>query len=312
MIPFPELKSRVILAPLAGITDLPFRMLCRQYGAGMCFTEMISANAVARGNKATLNLFQLTEEDRPIGLQLFGQNTENIVLAAKMFMNDVDCIDFNLGCPAAKIIRQGAGSALLKRLSKIEEIMSSLTGVSSVPVTAKIRSGINKNKIIAVEIAKICEKAGASAVTVHARTQVQGYTGKADWDVIKDVVNNVSIPVIGNGDVVSPETCKKMLDETGCRYAMIGRAAAGNPFLFQQCNDYLSNGVYKKVTSEERIGAFFKYLELAEKYGCCEVNSLRQHAQLFTKGIIGASKARFKLNRAKTAEDIKECFRELA
>ncbi|MBT5021391.1 tRNA dihydrouridine synthase DusB [Candidatus Woesearchaeota archaeon] len=303
----PKFKSPALLAPLAGYTDAAFRVLCRHYGCGLAVTEMISANALSRENKATIKLIDVDHEDSPRCVQLFGQNTENLVKAAKYCMDsfDIEMIDLNFGCPASKIIRQGAGSALLERPAKVKEIVESVVGCVSVPVSCKIRSGISRQKINAVKIGQVCEEAGASLLTVHARTQKQGYTGKADWNVIKDVVNAVDIPVSGNGDVCTVKDFERMVSETGCSYVMIGRGAMGNPFLFKQINDYLKNGKYESITVEDRFKMFNEYYDLALEFGL-GLKSVKLHAQTFTKGITGATKFRHLLTSAKSFEEIKE------
>ncbi|PIN87059.1 tRNA dihydrouridine synthase DusB [Candidatus Woesearchaeota archaeon CG10_big_fil_rev_8_21_14_0_10_44_13] len=301
---FPKLTSKTIMAPMAGITDVAFRLLCRRYGAGMCFTEMISANALARLNSRTLDMLDTCREERPIGIQLFGQNTDSLIKSAEYLKENCVCdvIDFNLGCPASKIIKQGAGSALLERPNKVKEIVEGLVGVG-LPVAIKTRLGIRKTKNNVIKIAKICEEAGASAITVHARYQNQGYTGKADWKSIKLVKEKVSIPVIGNGDVIKPEDAKKMLDETGCDYVMIGRAAMGNPFLFRQCNDYIEKGKYDKLEAIEKINLFFEYLELARKKGL-DFRKLKLQANYFTKGVFGGAVLRDGIGKTKKTEEI--------
>ena len=301
---FPKLDSKMIMAPMAGITDAAFRLLCRKYGAGMCFTEMISANALARMNRRTLEMIDTCEEERPVAMQLFGQNTDPIVKSAEYLKKEklCDVIDFNLGCPASKIIKQGAGSALLERPNKVKEIVEGLVSVG-MPITVKTRLGIRKTKSNVLKIAKICEEAGVSAITVHARYQNQGYTGKADWNSIKLVKENVSVPVIGNGDVAKPEDAKRMLEETGCDYVMIGRAAMGNPYLFKQCNDFLEKGEYERLGQIEKINLFFEYLELAEKKNL-DFRNIKLQANYFTKGVFGGSVLRNEIGKAKKTEDI--------
>ena len=299
---FPTLKSDVIMAPMAGVTDVAFRLLCKKYGAGLTCTEMISANALARGNKSTLRMIDVVEAEKPRVIQLFGQNRDNLVKAAKFCESKCEVLDFNLGCPAAKIIKQGSGSALLERANRIKEIMEALSSAVKIPVTVKLRLGIRKNKINVVKIAQICEEAGAKMITVHARTQKQGYTGKADWSWIKKVKQAVSIPVTGNGDVRSVEDYVRMKKETKCDYVMIGRAAVGNPYLFKQIKDYNTKGEYS--SREDQIKEFFEYLELAKKYKI-NFKNIKFHAQAFTKGMRKAGQLRLKISHCKTVEEIK-------
>ena len=257
---FPELSSDTILAPMAGVTDVAFRLLCKKYGASLTVTEMISANALARNNQATIKMIDVVEEEKPRVIQLFGQNTENLVKAAKYCEDKCEILDLNLGCPATKIIRQGSGSALLQRPTKVKEIVEALVQAVNIPVTVKIRLGIRKSNINVVKIAKICEEAGAKLIAIHARTQKQGYTGKADWNWIKKVKNEVKIPVAGNGDVKTVEDYIKIKEETNCDFVMIGRASMGNPYLFKQIDDYNKTGKYSKRDKKQQIQDFFEYL----------------------------------------------------
>jgi nifR3 family TIM-barrel protein len=302
---FPRLSGKLILAPMHGVTNLAFRLLCKKYEAALVSTELLSANAIAKNNKSTLNLALTDKKEKPVAIQLFSQNTENIIKAAKILQKDFDVIDFNLGCPSLKILEQGSGAALLKRKNKIAEIIKKTSSSINVPFTVKIRSGF-KNDINAVEIAKICEKNGASAITVHARTVEQGYSGKADWNIIKQVKEAVKIPIIGNGDVINGESAKRMLEETGCDYVMIGRAAIGNPSIFKQIEEYLKTGKIIRQTKEEKIKDFFEYTKLSKKYKIFSVKDAKLKAQEFTKGIPGSKKIRREMNRIKTWEEIEK------
>ncbi|MGV8141773.1 MAG: tRNA dihydrouridine synthase DusB [Candidatus Woesearchaeota archaeon] len=306
---FPKLQSKVFLAPMAGINDIAFRLLCIENNAGAVYTEMVSANALARNNKATEFMLESTEKEKPVILQLFGQNTENIIKAARIISEnyDFDAIDINFGCPATKIIKEGAGSALLNRPNKIGEMIQKTVKVSNVPVTAKIRAGINFKNIVAVKVAKAIADNGASAIAVHGRVAIQGYAGKANWNYIKDVKDAVDIPVIGNGDVDSPDSALKMMKDTGCDYVMIGRAARGNPLLFKQCDDFLKHKSYERYTVKDNIKQFYRYLELAKEF---DVNFkfIKVHANYFTKGIKGGAKIRDQMARVKTIDEIKELF----
>ena len=307
---FPKLSGKLILAPMHGITNLAFRLLCKKYGAALVSTELLSANAIAKNNKAAIKLALTDKKEKPVSVQLFSQNTDNIIKAAKKLEKDFDIIDFNLGCPSTKILSQGSGAALLKRKNKIAEIVKETSIAINAPFTVKIRSGF-KDNINAVEIAKLCEENGASAITVHARTVEQGYSGKADWKVIKQVKDAVGVPVIGNGDAMDGKSAKRMLEETGCDYVMIGRAAIGNPFIFKQIEEYLKSGKIINQTKEEKIKDFFEYIKLAQEYKNFLVKDAKLKAQEFTKGIPGGKKIRRELNRIKTWEEIETSIKRL-
>lgn len=302
---FPKLKNKLILAPMHDVTNLAFRLMCKKYGASLVSTELLSANPIARGNNAVLKTIITDKKEKPVAIQLFGQNTENLVKAAKKMEKKFDIIDFNLGCPSKKILAQGCGAALLKRKNKIKEIVEKVSTAIDKPFTVKIR---NEN---AVEIAKICEKAGASAITIHARTTKQGYSGKADWDVIKQIKQAVDIPVIGNGDVWNGKDAKQMLEQTNCDYVMIGRAAIGNPFIFKQINEYLKTGKEIKQTKQEKIADYFEYIKLAKKYNCFSIKDAKWKAQEFTKGLDGSNEFRRKMNSINNEKEIVDLIKEL-
>jgi nifR3 family TIM-barrel protein len=306
---YPKLSSKTILAPMAGVNDIAFRLLCKEYGCGMTFSEMISAAALSRHNQAAIRLIDFdnaANDEHPFGIQLFGQTTEQVVKAAKFVEEKYspDVIDFNLGCPARQIMKQGSGCALLLRKSRIKEIVSSCSKELSTPFTVKIRSGMDSKHLVAVEIAKLCEDAGACAIAVHPRTMKQAYSGKADWKIIKAVKDAVSIPVIGNGDVFSPADAQKMIDETGCDYVMIGRAAMKSPIIFQQVNDYFRKKHFKQIDDNARLKLIKKYLFLAEKHSVSFFR-IKLHCQHFTTGLKGGAGMRDKISTSKDVDDLR-------
>lgn len=302
---FPKLKNKLILAPMHNITNIAFRLMCKKYGASLVSTELLSANALAREDNLNLKLAITDKKEKPVAAQLFGQNTENLVKAAKNLEKKFDVIDINFGCPSKKILSQGAGAALLKRKNKIFEIVEQLSKNIKKPITVKIR---NEN---AIELAKICEKAGAEAIIVHARSVKQGYSGKADWTIIKAVKENVKIHVIGNGDVVDGKSAKMMLEQTNCDYVMVGRAAIGNPFIFKQINEYLKTGKEIKQTNKEKIEDYFEYIRLAKKHKIFSLNDAKLKVQEFTKGINGSRRLRRRLNTVKSWDEIEKLVKEL-
>src|SRR3990167_3421164 len=237
---FPKLKNKLVLAPMADISILPFRLLCQKYGAAMTYTEQLSAIAINRGNEKLLKLPKRSREEEKEGLQLFGRNPRVLLKAAKKLEKNFDVIDLNFGCPSKKIVNQGYGSALLREKGRVEDIIKTLSKGLEKPVTVKMRSGFKK--IEALELVKIMEESGVSAITIHGRTMEQGYSGKANWEVIKEVKEAVSVPVIGNGDVTDGKKAKEMLEYTKCDYVMVGRAAMNNPGVFEQINSFLKNG----------------------------------------------------------------------
>ena len=260
-----EINSKIVLAPMAGISNPTYIKLCEEFGLGLAVTELISAEAIVRDNKKTLDMLKgIDKINIPVAVQLFGSNPQTLANAAKRVVElyNVKIIDINMGCPVPKIaVKSQAGSALLKDPDKIYQIIKTVKENVDVPVTIKIRSGWDENSINAPLVAKLAEKAGASAITIHARTRKEGYSGHSDWNLIKKVKESVSIPVIGNGDVQSCYDAKKMLEETNCDAVMIGRALLGNPWLIKECNDYLENGIIpKNVSYEEKIVMMKKHL----------------------------------------------------
>lgn len=274
---------------MVGYSDVAFRVLCRRFGAGMCFTEMISANAVVNGGVEV----QLVNEEKPVGLQLFGKNAGVMLEAGKKFEKKVNVIDVNMGCPRVDIMQGGYGAALLRNKKEIKNIISALVDGLNIPVSVKVRKcrGV-------VEIAKIIERCGGSAIIVHGRTVKQGYSGKSDWKVIKEVGDNVDIVVIGNGDVNNTEDAEKMMKETGCDYVMIGRTALKNPRIFAGKNNCDSKEI------------FLDYLELAKKFGV-NFNNIRNHAILFTKGMRGGARIRERINKCRELDGLEGLFNKL-
>lgn len=304
-----KISNQVVLAPMAGICNSAYRQICKDMGCGLIYAEMVSDKAITYNNQKTIDMLYMTEKERPISQQIFGSDKESFVEAAKFIEKEMkpDIIDINMGCPVPKVaVRAQAGSALLKDPDKIFDIVSSVVSAVNVPVTVKIRSGWDSNHINAVEVAKVIEKAGASAICVHPRTRSQGYSGKADWNIIKEVKENVSIPVIGNGDIKSPEDAKRMLEETKCDAVMIGRGVLGNPWLIKNIINYLDGKEVIDVSIVDRIDMCLKHLKLLdslknEKLACLEI---RNHISWYFKGIKGANELKNKVYQTTNIHDI--------
>lgn len=308
---FPQLLGKLVLAPMHKVTNLAFRLMCKKYGASLVSTELLSANAIARKNKAIMELAKTDKSEKPCALQIFSNNTKNLVKAAKILEKDFDIIDINLGCPSDKIMKQGCGGALLKREDKIADIIREVSNAIDKPLTVKMRSGLNKENINAIAVAKICEENGASAIIIHPRTVSQGYSGKADWSLIKKIKESVKIPVIGNGDIFNGEDCRRMIEETKCDHIMIGRAAIGNPFIFKEINEYLKTGKIIKQNKEEKIHDFFEYIKLCEKFNIFSIRDAKLKLQEFTKGLPGSSQLRRELNRVKEWDSISKLIERI-
>lgn len=311
-----EINGNIVVAPMAGVSNTTFRKICKSMGASLVVAEMVSDKAILYGNEKTFKLLNMDEVERPISQQIFGSDIESFVKAAKVVEEKMkpNIIDINMGCPVPKIaLRSQAGSALLKNPKKVGEIVKAVVDAVNVPVTVKIRSGWDSNSINAVEIAKICEENGASAITVHGRTRAQGYSGKADWGIIKQVVDAVDIPVIGNGDVVSCYDAKRMLDETGCSAVMIGRGLLGNPWLIKECVEYLTTGVSpESVPFNEKIDMMEYHLnELCkDKSEGQAVLEMRSHLLNYLKGLPENKEIKNEICKCKSRIEIINCLED--
>ncbi|WP_405725584.1 tRNA dihydrouridine synthase DusB [Anaerotignum sp.] len=303
-----ELENNVFLAPMAGVTDLPFRILCKEMGCGLVYSEMVSAKGILYDNKNTTELLEIDPKERPVAVQLFGSDPEILgAMAKKIETYPIDIIDVNMGCPAPKIVKNGEGSCLMKTPELVGKIVKSLVESQSKPVTIKFRKGFDDDHINAVEIAKIAEANGASAVAVHGRTREQYYSGKADWDIIKQVKAAVNIPVIGNGDVFTPQDAKNLFEHTGCDAIMVGRGAQGNPWIFKRILHYLETGeLLPEPTGEERVEKALRHAQMLIDYKgeYIGVREMRKHMAWYMKGMPGAAELRGKLNYAENMAEL--------
>ena len=310
-----ELPNPVILAPMAGVSDLPFRMLCREQGAGLVCMEMVSAKAIAYHNRNTEKLMETDEREHPVSLQLFGSEPDLMAeIAAQIEERPFDILDINMGCPVPKIVGNGEGSALMKNPKLIEEIITKVSRAVKKPLTVKFRKGFDDDHVNAVEIARIAEASGAAAVAVHGRTREQFYSGKADWEIIRQVKEAVSIPVIGNGDVDSPEKAKALLEETGCDGVMIGRAARGNPWLFRRVSEYLETGKAPEKPSKEEVKEMMlrhARMQVEHKGDYTGIREMRKHISWYTTGLPGSAKLRGRINSVESLEEMEALLREM-
>jgi nifR3 family TIM-barrel protein len=310
-----EIDNQVLVAPMAGVTNLAYRSILKEFGAGLIYTEMISDKGLLYENNKTQEMIEINEDEKPIALQLFGSDVETMIKAATYIDKNSDCsiIDINMGCPVNKVVKAGAGSKLMKTPMLAYDIVKGIVDSVSKPVTVKIRAGWDHNDINAVEFAKLMETAGVSAIAIHGRTRSDMYSGKADLDIIKKVKQNVSVPVIGNGDIRTPEDAKYMLDYTGCDAVMIGRGLLGNPFLVKQTVDYLELGDYEKnISISTRKDYILKHLEkLIELKGeHVAVLEMRSHGAWYIKGLPGASKVKNQIVNSSSAKEITEIIND--
>lgn len=305
-----NIQDKLILAPMAGITDLPFRLLCKEQGCDILYTEMVSAKAMYYNNKNTVPLLALDEKEKPIGLQLFGSEPELLGdMAKRIEAIGFDFIDVNMGCPVPKVFNNGDGSALLKNPELVGKIVQAISRAVSIPVTIKIRKGIDEEHVNAVEIARIAEDNGAAAVAVHGRTRTQYYAGKADWDIIRRVKEAVSIPVIGNGDILTAEDALRMKTETGCDAFMIGRGAKGNPWIFHQIKEALETGrLPEKPSVSEVVAMILRHLDMmiAFKGEYTGIHEMRKHVSWYTTGYPNSTKIRGRINEVETRGELEE------
>lgn len=308
------LDNKVFLSPMAGVTDLPFRLICKEQECGMLYTEMINAKALCYDDQNTKKMLKIEEEEHPVAVQIFGSDPAFMGGAAEIlneYPNEI--LDINMGCPAPKVIKNGDGSALMKNPKLAEEVLKSVVKNSKKPVTLKIRKGWDDNNINAVEIAKIAEASGISALAIHGRTREQYYSGKADWDIIAKIKESINIPVIGNGDVFEVEDAINMINKTNCDAIMIGRGAQGNPWIFKRINCYMKTGeILPEPTGEEKINTALKHLKLAiDEHGeYVAVREMRKHIAWYLKGLRGSARLRDEINKIESYEEVVNKLRD--
>ena len=305
-----EINNNVFLAPMAGITDVPYRSICKEFGAGLTYSEMISAKGMYYNDEKTRLLMKKAENEAPFAVQIFGSDADIMAKVAEEISDSADIIDINMGCPAPKVVKNGDGSKLMLNPELIDEITGKVVEKAKVPVTIKIRKGWDKEHINAVQIAEIAEKNGISAITVHGRTREEFYSGKADWDIIKEVKDSVSIPVIGNGDITSVESANEIFEKTNCDAIMIGRASLGNPWIFEE----IISGQKVNKTCEDVKKMIEKHLEMLikEKGEYTAIREMRKHIAWYIKGFANAAEIRKRVNEIDELEELKDMIQNIS
>ena len=308
-----KLKNNLVLAPMAGVTDLPFRRLAVAEGCGLVVTEMVSSKALVMGGERTRRLLAISPDERPASVQIFGSDFESMGEAAAIVEGlGADIIDINMGCPVKKIVGPGGGSALLKDLKKAEKILKTVRDKISIPLTVKIRAGWDASSIVVVDMLKVAEDSGVDAIAIHPRTKTQGYSGLSNWDLIARMKEVAKIPVIGNGDIKSPEDAVRMIKQTGCDALMIGRAAMGNPWLFSQISSYQNTGSYHLPVAEEKMSKVLYHLELIiQRYGpIYGIRIFRKHLGWYSKGMSGGASFRKQINHSDSATEVEDLIND--